>query len=606
MRTRPPLGTLHLGLAAAIGLSVSACGDPRALVDAQPVTGAERCDNCHGTPPAKDAHLAHAIDLAGASTQGALPRAPIKCLQCHKDVRNVNDPDHIFDANGRPLPAPAVVRFDDPAAIAGRTQPGASRTAAPVYDPVTRTCSNVWCHGAAQTGTTPDVILTPRWDLAPGSIACGRCHGIPPAGHTPGLARTDCHRCHGDAIDSAGVLSPTAHVNGTVDLGPGVGTSCAACHGDGSANVPPGDPRSAPPRDALGRPASDPAAIGIGAHQTHLSGGASGRAVACGECHVVPASLFAAGHIDGKKDVRFDPSGLAVKTEPGATRPGPPAFDAATRACSNVYCHGSGLQGVSAGVIAAPSWNAEAGSIACGSCHGIPPATHPQTLTLTDCQRCHGSAISASGVPNRATHVNGTVDLLPGVATSCAACHGSGAAAVAPGDPASAPPLDAEGRQAGDPAAKGIGAHQAHVRGGTLGVAVACSECHVVPGDVLAAGHVDGQVTVNFGPLAKKNGTPAAFAPATQTCSNVYCHGGFNKSSANPLTPPTWNGGSAAVACGSCHDLPPPVPTHVDLKGVPGCNSNPNFPALACHPSPYTPTSVDPTRHINGTIDLGP
>ncbi|MFL5264202.1 MAG: CxxxxCH/CxxCH domain c-type cytochrome, partial [Anaeromyxobacteraceae bacterium] len=90
---------------------------------------------------------------------------------------------------------------------------------------------------------------------------------------------------------------------------------------------------------------------------------------------------------------------------------------------------------------------------------------------------------------------------------------------------------------------------------------------------------------------------------ATQTCSNVYCHGNFPSSKATlPPPSPTWNGGSDAATCGSCHDLPPPEPRHVNLGGVPGCNGNPNFPTLACHPSKYTPTSVDPKLHIDGKI----
>jgi predicted CxxxxCH...CXXCH cytochrome family protein len=253
MRMRPPLGTLHLGLAAALGLAVTACGDPRALVDAQaPATVQEQCTTCHGTPPAKDAHLAHAIDLAGDAAPGAMPRAPIQCRQCHPNVQSPSQPGHVFDADGKPLPAPAVVRFDDPAAIAGRTQAGASRAGGPAYDAASRTCSNIWCHGAGQKGTTADVIVAPRWDLASGSIGCGRCHGIPPADHQPTLTIADCHLCHGAAIDASGTLTAN-HVNGTVDITPGVASSCATCHGDGSSNVLPGDPRSAPPRDTQGR-----------------------------------------------------------------------------------------------------------------------------------------------------------------------------------------------------------------------------------------------------------------------------------------------------------------------------------------------------------------
>jgi predicted CxxxxCH...CXXCH cytochrome family protein len=159
-------------------------------------------------------------------------------------------------------------------------------------------------------------------------------------------------------------------------------------------------------------------------------------------------------------------------------------------------------------------------------------------------------------------------------------------------------------------------AHLAHVSGGGLGVAVACGECHVIPTTIGQPGHIENPAPVTFGPLASKNGLSPTFDPATQTCSNVYCHGNFNLSKAPPATPPApnWSAGSTAVACGSCHDLPPPAPTHVNLQGLPGCNGNPNFPALACHPAPgagkpgysYDPVTkigtVDPALHIDGQI----
>jgi predicted CxxxxCH...CXXCH cytochrome family protein len=148
------------------------------------------------------------------------------------------------------------------------------------------------------------------------------------------------------------------------------------------------------------------------------------------------------------------------------------------------------------------------------------------------------------------------------------------------------------------------GAHLTHVLGGALGVAVACSECHVVPSTVLAPGHFDVPVTVTFGPLAKSGGgLSPSYDRATQTCSNVYCHGNFPRSKASsPPVAPTWGGGSAAAQCGSCHDLPPPPPTHI-VPGIPGCNGpDPSNPAVACHPSSYTPTSVNPDLHIDGKI----
>lgn len=187
--------------------------------------------------------------------------------------------------------------------------------------------------------------------------------------------------------------------------------------------------------------------------------------------------------------------------------------------------------------------------------------------------------------------------------TSCSTCHGDATVDVQPGDPRSAPPTDVKGRLASNPTATGIGAHQAHLVAGRLGVAVACAECHVVPTTLDAPGHMDGETEVTFGPLARKGGLSPSYDPATQTCSNVYCHGDFPSSKATPPPPaPTWNGGDEAVACGSCHDLPPPPPAHVAVDvATQGCGSSTN-PAITCHPRAYSPTKVDPKLHIDGKI----
>lgn len=189
--------------------------------------------------------------------------------------------------------------------------------------------------------------------------------------------------------------------------------------------------------------------------------------------------------------------------------------------------------------------------------------------------------------------------------TGCADCHGDRTPGVLPGDPRSAPGFDGgtdvSGRVAGDPVATSIGAHARHLTGGTKGGKVACDECHAVPATVLAPGHLDGVVTVAFGPLATKFGSSPIYDPATQTCTNVACHG-IPGARVNPVVWPSWQQGAAATVCGSCHDLPPPFPIHINIdKARQGCNTpiNPNF---QCHPAAYTPTSVDLTLHMDGRV----
>ena len=128
-----------------------------------------------------------------------------------------------------------------------------------------------------------------------------------------------------------------------------------------------------------------------------------------------------------------------------------------------------------------------------------------------------------------------------------------------------------------------------------------CDQCHAVPATVDAPGHLDNQVTITFGSLATKGGLAPTYDPATQTCSNTYCHGGARGWRANPVVPPSWSQGSEAIVCGACHDLPPPTPVHVAIQTAQGCGT-PINPAFACHPAGYSKYTVDPKLHMDGQI----
>ena len=134
---------------------------------------------------------------------------------------------------------------------------------------------------------------------------------------------------------------------------------------------------------------------------------------------------------------------------------------------------------------------------------------------------------------------------------------------------------DVRGRTAGDTSATSIGAHARHLTAGILGVKVACDECHEVPATV-APGHLDNQVTVTFGAVAKNGGLSPSYDPATKTCSNVYCHGavpGF-KAGVQPIKPSWGEGRGDAVFSRTRHDLasaasaPPGDRTHAGLQLV--------------------------------------
>src|SRR5689334_7323215 len=81
------------------------------------------------------------------------------------------------------------------------------------------------------------------------------------------------------------------------NLDPQLGCSIS-CHGDDTSN--------APPKTVAG--ATETTSVAVGAHRTHLSIESTWhRAVACADCHVVPAEVSSPGHIDGdgKAEVKF-------------------------------------------------------------------------------------------------------------------------------------------------------------------------------------------------------------------------------------------------------------------------------------------------------------
>ncbi|HEY7724121.1 MAG TPA: CxxxxCH/CxxCH domain-containing protein, partial [Anaeromyxobacteraceae bacterium] len=454
--------------------------------------------------------------------------------------------------------------------------------------------------------------------LCPAILACGR-ERLPVIGQKAGTTVT--------------VPDPGTGVPVAVDV-----ATCTRCHGDENRALPAADPlvAAAPPRTVKGE--TDPGVRGVGAHLAHLAGGELSRAVACGSCHVVPTG--AGNHAPPAGKVTF--RGLAV------ARGAAPTWDAAAASCSATYCHGNFLDGNGGN---RPTWTGGPAQATCGSCHAIPPGgAHPAigaaplacdgchagyTPTSVDpgrhvngrvdlsgsCDACHGDppppappgtspqsyhpqsdrcslchpGYSDQGSPSRetgSTHMDGKVDH---VALACTTCHGdparsgsdAGGQALAP-----APPSDSTGAAASD----AVGAHQAHLASPSFSARVACGECHAgripVPGGELHAG---GTADVAFGALAAAvlPGDARTVAPAWDaaglTCSATYCHGDFRNGSA--ANQPSWSGGAAQAACGSCHGLPPG-------------GTHPSGAACAsCHPG-FAAGLPDPLLHVDGNVDL--
>ena len=192
--------------------------------------GVTDCTTCHGEAPRSGAHAVHVI---GGAIKGALD-----CSECHVKPTVYTDVGHLFDANGDVITDSVEVRFG---ALAGATPSAAARKGPPTYNQGRRTCSNVYCHGAASTlqGTTPE----PSWEPVASSGRCDACHGDPPPSHSVDR----CERCHGAVAEAGrGIKDKTRHIDGVLDVGDGAfAGTCSACHGSLTS--------AAPPRDLQGR-----------------------------------------------------------------------------------------------------------------------------------------------------------------------------------------------------------------------------------------------------------------------------------------------------------------------------------------------------------------
>lgn len=206
------------------------------------------------------------------------------------------------------------------------------------------------------------------------------------------------------------------------------------------------------------------------------------------------------------------------------------------------------------------------------------------------CSNCHGQDYGGgfAQVSCNACHI-GLLE-IQNWQGNCTFCHGTRNDGFTFEDLAeAAPPEGVRGETATtDPH---VGAHQKHLgNGSVLSRGFACFTCHPLTGGLA---HLDGEAQVTFAlqPLASSGGATPSFTKATQTCSSVYCHGSTLQGGTVPE--PQW---TAALACNSCHGIPPPTgqhDSHAAMLG--GCS--------ACHPG-YTASSVDTATHVDGARDV--
>jgi predicted CxxxxCH...CXXCH cytochrome family protein len=553
---------LLVALAAGLG---PGCLDARS--SAEHADDATQCARCHGDPnragtreeraaPPTDLNGntdssypgvgAHQIHLNAGSTHPAFA-----CSECHLVPKHTEDKGHADSA------APAELTFG--ALATHGSVDGTPHS--PKYDSKTRNCSDTYCHrGADEVWTAPRDSAT----------ACGTCHSLPPPAPHPQSDR--CNACHAEVVDeSRNIIDPNLHVDGKVEQK----VECNLCHGSPAS--------AAPPVDLSGNTATT--ALGVGAHQAHLAGGAHSRKVDCTECHLVPKDVSDPNHL-GPPPAELTFSGVAIMS--GRT----PSWDRSAKKCSDAWCHSPDASG---GL--SPDWTSQAGDLPCTGCHQTPPPPpHPQ---MDRCALCHGDVVNADNVTmkNRDLHVDGEIEVT--VPKTCNGCHGSATN--------NAPPQDAQGNT--ETTFSGVGAHQSHLVTAALDGfrPVPCEECHIVPTAWSDPGHLD---TPRPAELAFSGAAVAFLASpsyANGKCANTHCHGGHfpgGNPSGGTITEPTWTAvdgtitGSCSGSANACHALPPLTnPFHTpsmvgDFSACPSChNMNPDG------------THVDPNEHANGKVD---
>ncbi|MCF8239961.1 MAG: hypothetical protein K9J16_01140 [Melioribacteraceae bacterium] len=268
---------------------------------------------------------------------------------------------------------------------------------------------------------------------------CQNCHGTDFAGGDTGLSCTTCHS--GITVHNTGITDPASdnfhgkymNLTANYDL-----TLCITCHGDDytgmntaiscetsgcheQANGPEacntchGDfnnpSQISPPNDLAGN--SETSFKGVGAHEIHLNGVTIAQNLECSQCHTVPSSVTADGHIDANDGAELNFGDLANS--------GPTAAEYLNEdlKCNNTYCHGNFAFGDVQGNNFNPQWNVVDGTqAACGTCHGqeidgelspLPVGHFP--ITGMTCSTCHLTVVDAdNNIIDKTKHINGEAD----------------------------------------------------------------------------------------------------------------------------------------------------------------------------------------------------
>ncbi|TLN26300.1 CxxxxCH/CxxCH domain-containing protein, partial [bacterium] len=310
-------------------------------------------------------------------------------------------------------------------------------------------------------------------------------------------------------------------------------------------------------------------------------------------------------------------------------------FDAGTKTCSSVYCHGNYVGNTPF----TPNWtNASTGN--CGTCHSSTSLTTGAHLTHTNdttynigCKTCHYTVtINNTAIASLTLHVdakaaiafdttdarNDTIDAYTANNDTIGAPYGTCTNLYCHGYYAGNNTVTAVIPNWGDPATGDCGdchsvtnaqfKHDRHVN--TTLYNIACVTCHytvatsnITVFNLSAYGtrHIDGNVDVDFDPTNPKNNTTTSYSrqngvlsnnvttlPTPGTCANTYCHS--TGAQVTPWTNTSINW-SVTGTCASCHVANPATGSHTQhlntsIGGGNVCGD--------CHTA-----GTDMTNHVN-------
>ena len=278
----------------------------------------------------------------------------------------------------------------------------------------------------------------------------------------------------------------------------------------------------------------------LGAHLSHTRASFARGPLGCVECHAPVCTPNQATNIVFGALARKD----------GAQ----PAWDAATRTCSGVYCHGATL----AGAPARMAWSYVDPALVrplsqeCVLCHGYPPSAPHDAAAPSDCRGCHPSAAADGSVDVAGgRHLDGVLDVSGG---GCGSCHGN--------PPATGAHVVHYGLQGGSGFSDLTTLQDRYpLEAPTTAPAVyafGCGNCHPAVTPLHRNGTVDVvlyEPGVAAGTLKSLAAPTASYDPVAKTCAGVYCH---STGQAAPVfrTTPGWLSG-ARLGCDGCHDNPP-------------------------------------------------